>query len=93
VTPLEECGFGHRQTSEQDSGLGQSTIIDTRHPFFATQPLFFVLVDLPSIGGVMSAPMWPLKTCPNPHHKPQSAPHYSEVEDTLEVENVFSQNH
>jgi hypothetical protein len=38
VTPLEEIGFGHRQTSEEDSGSGQSTIIDTRHPFFATQP-------------------------------------------------------
>ena len=61
--------------------------------FRVVKGLFFVLVDLPSIGGVMSAPMWPLKTCPNPHHKPQSAPHYSEVEDTLEVENVFSQNH
>jgi hypothetical protein len=35
---LEEIGFGHRQTSEEDSGSGQSTIIDTRHPFFATQP-------------------------------------------------------
>jgi uncharacterized damage-inducible protein DinB len=38
VTPLEEIGFGHRQTSEEDSGSGQSTIINTRHPFFATQP-------------------------------------------------------
>ena len=38
VTPLEEIGFGHRQTSEKDSGSEQSTIIDTRHPFFATQP-------------------------------------------------------
>jgi hypothetical protein len=27
------------QPSEEDSGSGQSTIIDTRHPFFATQPL------------------------------------------------------
>jgi hypothetical protein len=35
---LEEIGFGHRQTSEENSGSGQSTIIDTRHPFFATQP-------------------------------------------------------
>ena len=32
VTPLEEIGFGHRQTSEQDSESGQSTIIDTGHP-------------------------------------------------------------
>jgi hypothetical protein len=39
VTPLEEIGFGHRQTSEENSGSGQSTIIDTRHPFFATQSL------------------------------------------------------
>ena len=38
VTPLEEIGFGHRQTSEEDSGSGQSTLIDTRQPFFATQP-------------------------------------------------------
>jgi hypothetical protein len=38
VTPLEEIGFGHRQTSEEDSGSGQSTIIDARHAFFATQP-------------------------------------------------------
>jgi hypothetical protein len=38
VTPLEEIGFGHRQTSEEDSGSGQSTIIGTRHPLFATQP-------------------------------------------------------
>jgi hypothetical protein len=38
VTPLEEIIFGHRQTSEEDSGSGQSTTIDTRHPFFATQP-------------------------------------------------------
>jgi hypothetical protein len=38
MTPLEGIGFGHRQTSEEDSGSGQSTIIDTRHPFFATQP-------------------------------------------------------
>jgi hypothetical protein len=42
VTPLEEIGFGHRQTSEEDSGSGQSTIIDTRHPFFATQPDLFL---------------------------------------------------
>jgi len=33
---LEEIGFGHRQTSEEDSESGESTIIDTRHPFFAT---------------------------------------------------------
>ena len=38
VTPLEEIGFGHRQTSEEDSGSGQSAIVNTRHPFFATQP-------------------------------------------------------
>src|SRR5215510_1230451 len=38
VTPHEEINFGHRQTSEEDSGSGQSTTIDTRHPFFATQP-------------------------------------------------------
>jgi hypothetical protein len=44
VTPLEEIGFGHRQTSEQDSESGQSTIIDTGHPFFATQP------EIPSKG-------------------------------------------
>jgi hypothetical protein len=36
--PLEEIGFGHRQTSEQDSESVQSTIIDTGHPVFATQP-------------------------------------------------------
>jgi hypothetical protein len=29
VTPLEEIGFSHRQASEEDSGSGQSTIIDT----------------------------------------------------------------
>src|SRR5215510_1755046 len=34
VSPFEEIGFGHRQTSEEESGSGQSTIIDTRHPFF-----------------------------------------------------------
>jgi hypothetical protein len=34
---IEEIGFGHRQTSEEDSGSGQSTIIDTRQLFFATQ--------------------------------------------------------
>ena len=28
VTPHEEINFGHRQTSEEDSGSGQSTIID-----------------------------------------------------------------
>src|SRR5688572_32419008 len=39
VSPLEEIGFGHRQTSEEDSGSRQSTILDTRYPFFATQPL------------------------------------------------------
>src|SRR5262249_23118561 len=39
VTPLEETGFGHRQTSKQDSGSGQSTIIDQSHLFFATQPV------------------------------------------------------
>jgi len=33
VTPLEEIGFGHRQTSEEDSGSGQSTIIDKGHLF------------------------------------------------------------
>jgi hypothetical protein len=38
VAPLEEIDFGNRQTSEEDSGSGQSTIIDTRHPIFATQP-------------------------------------------------------
>src|SRR4030095_1663814 len=38
VTPLEEIGFDHRQTSEEDSASGQSTLIDTRQPFFATQP-------------------------------------------------------
>ena len=38
VTPLEEISFGHGQTSEEDSGSGQSIIIDTRHPFFAAQP-------------------------------------------------------
>jgi transposase-like protein DUF772 len=38
VTSLKEIGFGHGQTSDGDSGLGQSTIINTRHPFFATQP-------------------------------------------------------
>jgi hypothetical protein len=38
VTSLEEIDFGHRQTSDEDSGSGRSTIIDTRHPFFATQP-------------------------------------------------------
>jgi hypothetical protein len=38
VTPLEEIGFGHRHTSEEDSGSGQSTIVNMRHPFFATQP-------------------------------------------------------
>jgi hypothetical protein len=38
VTPLEEIGFGQRQTSEEDSGSGQSTIVNTRHSFFATQP-------------------------------------------------------
>jgi hypothetical protein len=43
VTPLEEIGFGHRQTSEEDSGSGQSTIIDMRHPFFATQPTRVVM--------------------------------------------------
>ena len=26
------------KTSEEDSGSGQSTIVNTRHPFFATQP-------------------------------------------------------
>jgi hypothetical protein len=61
--------------------------------FQVAKGLFFVLVELPSIDGVMNAPRRQLKTCPNSHHKPQSAPHYSEVEDTLEVENVFSQNH
>jgi hypothetical protein len=40
VTPLEGIGFSHGQTSEQDSGSGQSTIIDTSHPFFATQSYF-----------------------------------------------------
>jgi hypothetical protein len=44
VTPREEIGFGHRQTSEEDSGSGQSTIIDMRHPFFATQLLVFDLI-------------------------------------------------
>jgi hypothetical protein len=39
VTPLKEIGFGRWQTSDGDSGSGQSAIIDTRHPFFATQPL------------------------------------------------------
>jgi hypothetical protein len=39
VRPLEEIGFGHRHTSEEDSGSGQSTIINTRHPFFATRPM------------------------------------------------------
>jgi hypothetical protein len=39
VTPLEEIGAGHRQTSEENSGSGQSTIIDTRHLFFATEPI------------------------------------------------------
>ena len=38
VTPLEEIGFGHRQTSEEDSGSGQSTLFDPRQPLFATQP-------------------------------------------------------
>jgi hypothetical protein len=38
VTPFEEIDFGHRQTSEEDSGSGQSTIIGTRHLFFATEP-------------------------------------------------------
>jgi hypothetical protein len=38
VTPLEEIGFGHRQTYEEDSRSGQSTIVNTRHPVFATQP-------------------------------------------------------
>jgi hypothetical protein len=38
VTPLEEIGFDRMQTSEEDSGSIQFTIIDTRHPFFATQP-------------------------------------------------------
>jgi hypothetical protein len=33
VTPLEEIGFGNRQTSEEDSGAGQSAIIDKRHLF------------------------------------------------------------
>jgi hypothetical protein len=37
VTPLEEIGCGHRHISEEDSGSGRSTIIDTRHPFFATR--------------------------------------------------------
>jgi hypothetical protein len=45
VTPLEEIGFGHRQTSEEDSGLGQSTIIDMRHTFFATQPCERLVVE------------------------------------------------
>jgi hypothetical protein len=30
VTPLEEIGFGHRQTSDEDSGSGQSTIIESK---------------------------------------------------------------
>src|SRR5262245_9018834 len=48
--------------------------------FRAVKGPFFVLVELPSISGVMNAPKRRLKTCPNPYHKPQSAPHYSEVE-------------
>jgi len=39
VTPLEEIGFDPRQASEEDSGSGQATIVNTRHPFFATQPI------------------------------------------------------
>jgi hypothetical protein len=35
---IEEIGFGRRQTSEEDFGSRRFTIIDTRHPFFATQP-------------------------------------------------------
>jgi hypothetical protein len=42
VTLLEEIGFGHRQTSEEDSGSGWSTIIDTKHLFFATEPSYVV---------------------------------------------------
>jgi hypothetical protein len=61
--------------------------------FQAAKGPFFVLVELPSISGVMNAPKRRLKSCPNPYLKSQSAPHYSEVEDTLEVKNVFSQNH
>ena len=38
VSPLEEIGFGHRQTSKEDSGSGQSTIIDTGYLVFATEP-------------------------------------------------------
>ena len=38
MTPLEEIGFGPRQTSEEDSESGQSASTDTRCPFFATHP-------------------------------------------------------
>jgi hypothetical protein len=54
VTPLEEIGFGHRQTSEEDSGSGQSTIIDARHAFFCNttqkliKPLYDALVKTPA---------------------------------------------
>src|SRR5262245_18917804 len=48
--------------------------------FRAVKGLFFDLVELPSISGVMNAPKQRPETCPNTHLKSQSATHYSEVE-------------
>src|SRR5215510_919805 len=69
------------------SHLGLSTSLSPRIKsqfarlnFRAVKGLFFVLVELPSISGVMNAPKRRPETCSNSHLKSQSATHYSEVE-------------